>query len=134
MGEFIRLGQNSPLLTKPATAGDLERYSMLFLRLLGSIYRNLRSHKPIMFDGLICQPFYFGDKPDLDWLGDDCKQPLRQLIHDESRESLRTIRIVRFYTENVILIVKPDRLRYWIPSTAIRDADETLLDLREQGW
>jgi len=25
-------------------------------------------------------------------------------------------------------------LRYWIPSTAIRDADETLVDLQGQGY
>jgi hypothetical protein len=42
--------------------------------------------------------------------------------------------MLRFYSQNMILIVKPDRLRYWIRSTAIRDADETLLDLREQGY
>jgi hypothetical protein len=30
--------------------------------------------------------------------------------------------------------VKPDRLRYWIRATAVRDADETLLDLRRQGY
>ena len=38
------------------------------------------------------------------------------------------------YDANVILIVKPDRLRYWIRSVAIRDADETLHDLRRQGF
>jgi len=42
--------------------------------------------------------------------------------------------VVRYYDANVILIVKPDRLRYWIRSTAIRDADDTLIDLRDQAW
>jgi hypothetical protein len=32
------------------------------------------------------------------------------------------------------VIVKPDRLRYWIRSTAIRDADETLVELKNQGF
>jgi hypothetical protein len=44
------------------------------------------------------------------------------------------VRVVRFYERNVIIIVKPDRLRYWIRSTAIRDADETLVDLQKQGF
>jgi hypothetical protein len=44
------------------------------------------------------------------------------------------VRVLRFYEANTILIVKPDRLRYWIRSTAIRDADETLADLHEQGY
>jgi len=42
--------------------------------------------------------------------------------------------VLRFYEANTILIVKPDRLRYWIRSAAIRDADETLTDLRSQGY
>jgi len=46
----------------------------------------------------------------------------------------QTLRVFRFYSDNVMLTVKPDRLRYWIRSTAIRDADETLIDLREQGY
>jgi hypothetical protein len=42
--------------------------------------------------------------------------------------------VLRYYDQNVVLVVKPDRLRYWIRSTAIRDADETLLDLKKQGF
>jgi hypothetical protein len=33
-----------------------------------------------------------------------------------------------------MLIIKPDRLRFWIKSTAIRDADETIIALRKQGY
>lgn len=134
MAEFIRIGQNSPLLANSATADDLQRYSELFLRLMRSIYGNLNAHEPIFLDGLTCQPFFFDDRADVTWLGSDCQPALRQLLYDETRQSLRTIRVIRYYAENVILIVKPDRLRYWIPSTAIRDADETFADLVEQGW
>jgi hypothetical protein len=49
-------------------------------------------------------------------------------------DALRTVRVLRFYESNTIVIVKPDRLRYWIASTAVRDADETLVDLRTQGY
>ena len=43
-------------------------------------------------------------------------------------------RVVRLYLDNVLIVIKPDRLRYWIRSTAIRDADDTLVDLRRQGY
>ncbi len=102
--------------------------------MLGSLYDNLRAHEPIMLNGLIAQPFYFGTEPDVSWLDEECEEPLQRLIYDTSREALRTVRVVRYYEKNVILIVKPDRLRYWIRSTAIRDADDTLTDLRKQGW
>jgi hypothetical protein len=135
MAEYVRLGQNSELLKREAEAEDLEKYSRLFIRMLGSVYDNLRSSDPVFLDGLICQPFYFGSRPNLAWLSSNAQDDLRILIYDEERlASLRTVRVLRFYSENVLLLVKPDRLRYWIRSTAIRDADETLVDLRRQGY
>ena len=103
--------------------------------MLGSIYKNLKASDPIFLDGLICQPFYFGDKPELDWLDENAEEVLEKLIYFNDRyERLRTIRVVRFYDKNVFIIIKPDRLRYWIRSTAIWDADETLTDLYNQGY
>ncbi len=134
MADYVRLGQDSVLLKKAASTANVKEFSSLYVRMLGSLYRNLKSAESIRMNGLIAQPFYFGDKPDVSWLDDGCKDALHRLVYDQSRESLRTVRVVRYYEGNVILIVKPDRLRYWIRSTAIRDADDTLIDLREQGW
>lgn len=132
--EFVRLGQKSPLLRNGANQEAVANYSALFCRMLGSIYDNLRADDPVFLNGLICQPFYFGDQPAIEWLGPDCEEQLKALVFDDSRESLRTVRVVRYYHENVVFIVKPDRLRYWIKSTAIRDADDTLVDLQRQGY
>jgi len=135
MADYVRLGQKSKLLMEATTEDDLKSYSDLFTRMLGTIYENLRASEPIFLDGLTCQPFYFGDEPNLSWLSEDAQGNLRKLVYDENLHgTLRTVRVLRFYTENVLLIVKPSRLRYWIRSTAIRDADETLVDLRKQGY
>lgn len=134
MAPFVRRGQNATALKVPACPNDLVAYSTIFCRMLGSVYDNLLPAEPVFLDGLICQPFYFGEEPSIEWLGPDCKEQLETLIYDEAIESLRTIRVVRLYHENVIFIVKPDRLRYWIRSTAIRDADDTLVDLQQQGY
>ena len=134
MGEYVRLGQNSDLLRTQAETKVLSLYSDLFCKMLGSVYGNLRKTDPIFINGLICQSFYFGDRPNVDWLEEGAESELRELIYYQKHEYLQTIRVFRFYSDNVILIVKPDRLRYWIRSTAIRDADETLIDLREQGY
>ena len=134
MAEYVRLGQNSLLLKTTANGEAVVAYSNLYCRLLGSIYHNLHPAEPVTLDGLICQPFYFGDKPSVQWLGPDCEAHLRQLVFDTAIDSLRTIRVVRIYHENVIFIIKPDRLRYWIRSTAVRDADDTLVELQQQGF
>ena len=135
MGDYIRRGQNSDLLIKEAKVDHLQEYSNLFLRMLCSVYDNLQASNPIFLNGLICQPFYFGERPNLSWIEDHTEDELKKLIYnDKTHGYLRTIRVLRFYAENVLLIIKPDRLRYWIVSTAIRDADETLIDLRRQGF
>ena len=135
MTEFIRLGQNSVLLKEAADKNNLREYSAMFLRMLGSVYDNLQTSDPIFFNGLICQPFYFGKPPSLSWLAEERDDRLKKVIYeDKKHQYLRTVRVLRFYSENVILLVKPDRLRYWLSSIAIRDADETLVDLRRQGY
>ena len=134
MCTYVRRGQDSDALSNAAGEADLDKYSALFVRLLGSLYRDLKSHPPIFLNGLIAQPFYFGSAPDVLWLGRDSEGSLHKLVYDQSGDMLRTVRVVRHYDGNVILVVKPDRLRYWIRSTAVWDADETLGNLREQGW
>ncbi|QEL17565.1 hypothetical protein [Limnoglobus roseus] len=134
MVDYVRLGQDSELLTTTANAANLAAYSELFVRLLGSLYRGLHAHDPVFLNGLVAQPFYYGVRPDVSWLGVDCQEALHKLVYDTSRDVLRSVRVVRYYEENIILVVKPDRLRYWLPSTAIRDADDTLIELRDQGW
>jgi SAM-dependent methyltransferase len=134
MADYVRLGQNSELITKTADASALDAYCQMFCRMLGSVYRNLCAADPVRLDALICQPFYFGERPESPLLRYDSLDQIHRLVYQDQHESLRTVRIVRFYADNVMLIIKPDRLRYWIRSTAIRDADETLVDLYRQGY
>ena len=131
--DFVRLGQNSRLFKEQVTAEFLQVFSEVFVRALGSVYANLQPSGSGLLDGLAYQAFCFGPNSNLDWPGDWGGQ-LREIMYRDHGDALRTVRILRFYEGNTIIMVKPDRLRYWIPSTAIRDADETLLDLQGQGY
>jgi hypothetical protein len=134
MADYIRLGQNSDLLKKKASKDDLKLYADLFVRMLGSIYDNLKIYDTYYIGSFICQSFYFGNKPEFSFIDGNIEESLRNIIYHQQSEYLRTIRVLRYYENNVMYIIKPDRLRYWICSTAIRDADDTLNDLREQGY
>jgi type I restriction-modification system DNA methylase subunit len=131
--EFVRLGQKSQLLKQRITDNELKGYADVFVKMLGTIYSNLRAVKSGVLNGIAFQAFCFGKAPQLDWPA-DWTENLHELIYVEHGAALRTVRVLRFYDSNVVIIVKPDRLRYWIRSTAIRDADETLVDLRKQGY
>ena len=47
---------------------------------------------------------------------------------------LDVTRVARIHDGSWIFLLKPDRLRYWLRSIALRDADEVLADLRDQGY
>jgi len=47
--------------------------------------------------------------------------------------SLRCQRILRLFHGNMLLLLKPAQLRYWLRSIAVRDADEIFVELQEQG-
>jgi len=132
MADFVRLGQNSELLKTQAGPSEFRRYSEIFCSLLGSVYGNIRPIRSGIFGGLAYQAFCFGDSATLDWPED---WP-RHCRSSSSPSMAMPCEPFAFFDSmsNTIIMVKPDRLRYWIPSTAIRDADETLVDLQRQGY
>jgi hypothetical protein len=133
MAEFVRLGQESKLARK-AELPDISEYNEMFSRMLKSVYSNLSFGETVWTDGLICQFFCFGECPDFRELQEQSSQSWKSLIYDDNFGNLRTIRVLRYYDKNFFMIIKPDLLRYWIKSVAIRDADETLGQLYEQGY
>ena len=133
--EFIRKGDKSALMKltgKPA----LTSFASIFTGQINAIYKKnlLRTLDPQIWPGVICQPFVFG-KGDVDWTdADSLKGKLDKLLHDQQGSSLHVTRIARIYDGRFIFTLKPDRLRFWLRSVALRDADETLADLRVQGF
>lgn len=132
---FVRMGDESVLFKRKPTTDELDKFGEVYCQLLHSIYDSVKPYKPILMSGLICFPFYFGSKPEIDF-GDpeQLEENLNILIQRQHHKTLQISRIVRLYEKNVIYLIKPNLLRYWIRSIAIRDADETFAELREQGF
>ena len=59
---------------------------------------------------------------------------LDALLREQRSSGLTITRIARIYDGACIYLLKPDRLRYWLRSVALRDADETMADLWDQGF
>jgi type I restriction-modification system DNA methylase subunit len=133
--EFRRAGEKSVIAVTDASKDDLSNFGKIFCDVLNSVYSTLKCYTPFETDSYICYPFYFKDKPEIQF--DDKLEAERQieaLVRKISGVSLRITRIVRLYEKNVIYIIKPKKLRYWLGSIALRDADETFSDLRKQGF
>lgn len=133
--EFRRNGENSFIALNNANSENLITFGTIFCDVLSSIYPTLQASTPFITESYICYPFYFNDKPQIEF--DDIEQAeidIEKLVLKVSGENLRLVRVIRLYDANVIYLIKPKKLRYWLPSIALRDADETFVDLRKQGF
>lgn len=133
--EFIRLGENSAMMIESGHA-KLSDFTSVLSGQINTVYKKnpLRALEPQSWSGVICQPFVFG-KGKVDWSdADELKGKLDKLLHEQQGDTLQVTRICRIYDGNFVFLLKPDRLRYWLRSVALRDADEMLSDLRAQGF
>ncbi|MEO9968136.1 MAG: N-6 DNA methylase [Reichenbachiella sp.] len=134
--EFRRNGETSKAATQNITSYDLQKYGEVYCDILSKVYPSIKPHEYFETNSYVCYPFYFGDtKPNIDFLNsDNTESHLESLVKKNLNVSLRLTRIVRMYDGNVIYLIKPKKLRYWLQSIALRDADETFTDLRKQGY
>ena len=134
--DLVRLGEDSSAMKNPG-APALDAFNELFNTRINGVYKRnkLKALSPLVLDGVICQPYVFGSGK-IDWpeKTDDQKLKLDGLLHEKRGAGLNVTRIARIYDGACIYLIKPDRLRYWLRSVALRDADETLADLSAQGF
>ena len=113
---------------------QLKRFGDTFADYLSSIYRGLKADVPRKTATHICYPFYFKKPPNLPKsLSQQLDEALQALTHRHHRPGVRITRIIRIYEADVIYLIKPKTLRYWLNSMAIRDADDTFAELTGEG-
>ncbi len=132
--DFRRKGENAVVLSK-ADEADLQNFGKMYCDILNPVYKEFRPLEPITLGSFICYPFCYGDAPQikLPTTEEQTISLLEELLHHRHSSRLFINRILRLYEQNIIFMVKPDQKRYWLRSIALRDADETLIDLLEQG-
>jgi N-6 DNA Methylase len=133
--DLIRLGEKSKAM-KELGVPALPAFNAVYTTRINGIYKKnqLRALDAQTWSGVVCQPFVFG-KGSVDWRNaDELKDKLDALLKDERSSGLNVTRIVRLYDGPFIFLLKPDRLRYWLKSIALRDADDTLVDMIQQGF
>lgn len=133
--DLIGRGEDSAVMKEGGQAA-LSDFVGIFTRQINAIYKKnpLHTLEHQTWPGFICQPFVFGTGK-VDWSGaDQLRGKLDALLYEKQRTTLHVTRIARVYDGSFVFLLKPDRLRYWLRSVALRDSDETLADLRAQGF
>ena len=131
---FRKAGEKSSILEE-ATTKDLKAFGEMYCRILNSVYKNFKPLEPIIGKGFITYPIILGDNPEIEISRsiEQIEEKLRTLIDNKVSSNLWIKRIIKVYHKNVIFLYKPNQKRYWLQSIAIRDADETFVDLYNQG-
>jgi len=132
--DFRTGGEKAAVLTKTDKT-DLSNFGEMYCNILNPVYKQFHPLQPISMGSFICYPFCYGDAPQIE-LPDETQivSFLEELLHKQHSSRLFVHRILRLYDHNVVFMVKPNQKRYWLRSIALRDADETLIDLLEQGF
>ena len=133
--DLIRLGEDSQAMTA-AGLPAIPAFNEVVTHQINTTYQQnpLRALAAQSWPGVICQPYVFGAGA-VDWSdADSLKGKLECLLRERNGTTLQVTRIARIYDGNFVFLLKPDRLRFWLRSVALRDADETLADLRAQGF
>jgi len=131
---FRKAGEKSIVL-ESIEKKELDKFGKLYCKILNSIYKKFQPALPIIGKEFIAYPFVLGDVPEIEIPTsiESVEAGLSKLINDKKSDNLWVRRIVKVYHKNVIFLYKPNQKRYWLPSIAVRDADETFVDLYKQG-
>jgi hypothetical protein len=131
--DYQRLGDDADMM-RPATPADHQEFARVYTQQINAVHKKLRSLPTKSWAGICCQPFVFGPA-EPDWKDtESLTDKLTALLRSKKSATLTTVRILRIFDGPFVFLIKPDRLRYWLRSIALRDADESLADLRRMGF
>jgi len=136
MIEYIKNNNKNSQLLKDATNTQLNEFQSVYCEVLNSTYDDFHPHEAFQTESFIGCSFYYKDKPmnGLFKQTDDLNEKLYSIIHHKTGQNVNITRVLRFYDDNAIYIIKPKQYRFWLKSIAVRDADETYVDLVEMGY
>lgn len=114
---------------------DLIKFTSIYCKTLNSIYQKEKSFQ--LFKIIDAGKYYAlhfeytSDKlvPKQEIVA-DLEQYITEAIpiQKENQQKIHIQRIIKAYGQDSIILAKPKQLRYWLPSIALRDADETFAD------
>jgi methylase of polypeptide subunit release factors len=142
--EQLAKNEEAKVNTEDANEQILKAFAKVFCTSLNSIYKeNSKQFYPLDYIksiSFICYPFAYGNpnKPKK-MLNSEKKQiekgDLSCLIDNQEDANILYKRIIKRYRpRDMVYLIKPKLLRYWLKSIALRDANEVFTDLVSSGY
>ena len=130
-----QLNNSEKLLFKSATEEQIIEFSEIFCKTLNSVYHT--NNKKFQLFKIMDAGRYlavhieytdknYEPKPEQT----DLEDYIQQVIPTEKTKGkgFHIQRIMKIYGKDCIILAKPKQMRYWLPSIALRDADEAFAD------
>lgn len=138
--EYLRRNDNR-VMNENADKALLFSFSEVFCKALNSVYsddnnQSFKLSRTIESKAWFACEFSFTKKEVKckHENSDKAENELTSFIENNLRKNIRINRILRYYSKDNIILIKPKQLRYWLKSTALRDADDSLQDLIKAGY
>jgi hypothetical protein len=126
---------NSDDLEFLSDKANLFEFGEIFCKTLNGIYQNNKSFqlfKIIDVGKYFVLHFEFTSEKlhPIAENADDIEEYIEAVIpsRKENQESTHIQKIIKVYGQDTIILAKPKQLRYWLPSIALRDADDSFAD------
>lgn len=138
--EFLGKDTNVKSL-KAATESELINFGSTFCKVLNSLFETKTKEysltKIYNTKSFVCTVFHYNKKNNTNKLiisDKELEKQIAQLIYQKMGSSYRINRVVKLYDDDFIYLLKPNKLRYWLRSVALIDADQTISDLYNAGY
>ncbi len=133
--EYLGKDRNIKLLNN-ASDKEIKEFGNVFCDVLNSIFetkeKKYYQESIYLSDTFICSVFKWdkANNETIKQIADEkIEKHIAQLVYNNLGTSYKINRVVKVYEGDYIYLLKPKELRYWIKSIALRDTDETIIDL-----
>jgi len=143
LGKAISKKGKGLKLNKKVSKDQLQNFGKTFCDLLNPIYakngKSWQCGKFYQTESFTIYQFGYGKNECLSFqMPDDLYDVVKSMIYDNtSNRGAIFTRVCRYYKHlngyDCVFLIKPNATRYWLNSIALRDADETFMDLRKAG-
>ncbi len=136
--EELTKGEKANINTQQATVPDLKEFGIVLCNSLNPIYekndKKFRALTPIKTLSYTCIPFAYGNDEFEPEISAKIKDGDLSELMENQQESVHYRRVLRLYQKDVFFLVKPNTLRYWLKSIALRDASDIMTDFVNSGY
>ncbi len=137
--ELLSKGSKAKV-NEDATIEEIRSYGEVYNKLLNSVYgksgKSFYLKKIYDLRDFYITEFNYGEnvveeEPEK---RDEPTQHIKSLAENSYSSNVSIIRVLKLYERNKVYFIKPKALRYWLRSTAIKDADESFSDSIKAGY